>query len=72
MLLVGDAQRGTAAWIKVCVVITCYEIFVRVRQGGVVINGSLEFCRSAMVGYVASVNKNVTVWNVAWIERVGV
>jgi hypothetical protein len=37
-----------------------------------VVDSSLEFCRSAMVGYVAGVDEDVTIWDVTRIERMGV
>ena len=65
MLLVCRTQGGPATGIEVGIVVSSYKVLVRVRQGGVVINRGLKFCRSAMVGYVAGVYKYVAIWNVA-------
>lgn len=72
MLLVGEAQGGTAGRVEISVVVSCYDVFVRVRKGGVKVDGGLKFCGSAVVGHVAGVDEYVAVRNIAWIERVGV
>lgn len=49
-----------------------YDVSMRVRHGGAVVDTSLEFCRSAMVGDFAGVDQDVTIWDVTGIERMGV
>lgn len=70
--MIGEGQSDTASRVEVGVVVSRYAIFVRMGECRVAVNGCLEFCRSAMVGYVASVNEDVAFWDVARIERVHV
>lgn len=72
VLLVHETQGGATTGVEVGVVVSCYDVLMRVRQGGVVVDSGLEFCRSTMVGYVAGVYQNVAIWDVARVERVGV
>lgn len=49
-----------------------YYVFVLVWEGGQEVDGGLQLGRSAMGGYVASVDEDMAIRNFAWVERVGV
>jgi hypothetical protein len=72
VLLIGGSESDTADRVEVGVVVACYDELMPMRQCRVEIKRSLEFCRRAMIRYVAGVDKDVAIWNIARIEGVGV
>jgi hypothetical protein len=72
VLLISGAECFTADRVEVGVVVASYNELVPVRQCRIEVERSLEFCRRAMVRYVAGVDKDVAIWNRARIEGVSV
>jgi hypothetical protein len=72
VLPIGGSESYTADRVEVGVMVTGDNEFMRMRQRGIEIERCLEFCRCAMIRYVAGVNKDVAIWNVPRIEGVSV
>jgi hypothetical protein len=53
-------------------VVAGYYVFVLVWEGRQEVDGGLQLGGSAMRCYVASVDKDITIRDFAWVERVGV
>lgn len=71
-VLVFFGQGGAGGGVEVGVVVAGDYVFVLVWEGGEEVDGVLQLRRSAVGGYVASVDEDISVGNFAWVERVGV